>query len=162
MKRHIKVRLVEKPLPINIKPEAITTMATATQMPMVKPIAAAAELNPIPLTVYNLSRPKVQELPNPTLKKSQERECPFIPNCDIPPVEQQQPKATTTTTFATPPTRDDTPWPNTVLASTNLFVARSLPIPPHGNEVPAPAFIKMEKPDEKAPPKQAVIPNQWS
>ena len=43
IKRQFKVRLVEKPLPINIKPEAVTTIATATQTSMVKPIAAAAK-----------------------------------------------------------------------------------------------------------------------
>ena len=45
-------------------------------------------------------------------------------------------------------------------ASTNLFFARSWPIPPYGNEIRIPAFIKLEeKPDtENAPLKQAVIP----
>ena len=62
MKRQFKVRLVEKPLPINIKPEVVTT-----QTSMVKPTATAAKLNPIPLTVYNLSRPKVHEIPSPTV-----------------------------------------------------------------------------------------------
>ena len=58
MKRQFKVRLVEKPLPINIKSEPVTTTATATQTSMVKPTATAAKLNTIPLTVYNLTRPK--------------------------------------------------------------------------------------------------------
>ena len=158
VKRQFKVRLVEKPLPINIGPEAVATTATAIKTSMVKPTATAAKLNPIPLIAYNLSRPKVQEILNATIKKSQEREGPFTPNCGNPPMEQQQSKATATATFATPPTRDDTPQPNTFLSSTNLFVARSWPIPPNGNEVPAPSFIKMGKPDEKAPPKQAAIP----
>ena len=30
---------------------------------------------------------------------------------------------------------------------------------PNGKEAPAPTFIEMEKPDEKTPPKQAVIPH---
>ena len=65
---------------------------------------------------------------------------------------------TATATFATLLTRDDTPWPNTVLASTNLFLAwSSWPIPLSVNEAPTLTFIKMEKSDEKAPPKQAVI-----
>ena len=74
-------------------------------------------------------------------------------------MEQQQPKATATVTIVTPPTRDDAPWPNTVLASTNLFIARSWIIPPNRNEVPAATFIKIEKPDEKGPPKQSAIPH---
>ena len=132
MKKQFKVRLVEKPLPINIKPEEVTTTATATQTQtsVVKPTATAAKLNPILLRVYNLSKPNVQEIPNPTVKKSHEKEDPFTPNQNNPPMEQQQPKATAAATFAASPARDGTPWSNTVLASTNLFVARSWPIPP--------------------------------
>ena len=74
-------------------------------------------------------------------------------------MEQQQPKAKAAATFATPLTSNDTPWPNTVAASTNLFVARSSwLILPNVNEIPTPNFIKMEKSQEKAPPKQAAIP----
>ena len=68
MKMQFMVSLVEKSLPINLKPEAVTTTATATPTLMVKPIATAAKLNPIPLTVFNLSRPKVQESPSLTVK----------------------------------------------------------------------------------------------
>ena len=85
-------------------------------------------------------------------------EVPLIPNQNPTPM---QPRAPATASAAIPPARDDTPWPNTVPASTNLFVARSSwLIPPNGNEIPIPAFIKMEKgPNtENAPQKQAVIP----
>ena len=135
IKRQFIVRLVEKPLLINIEPEAVATTATAKQTSMVQRTATAAKQNSIPLTVCNLSSPKVQEMPNPTMKKSLEREGMFTPNCGSPLMEQQQPKPTATATFATPLTRDDTPWPNTVPASTNVFVARSWPFPPNGNEV---------------------------
>ena len=80
MKRQFKVRLVEKPLSINTEQEVVATTGTATETSMVKPTATAAKLNQIPLTVYNLSRPGVQEIPKPTIKKSQEREGPFTPN----------------------------------------------------------------------------------
>ena len=78
-------------------------------------------------------------------------------------MEQQpaslEPKASATVTSAIPPTRYATPWPNTVLASTNLFVARSWLIPPNRNDIPAPDMHKMKRPDaENAPPKQAAIP----
>ena len=89
----------------------------------------------------------------------------------------QQPKATATATSTVPPTRDDTPWPNTMPASSSLFVARaswpippnvnevastnffvsraSWPIPPNVNEVSTPTFVKTEK----TPPKQVAIPH---
>ena len=77
---------------------------------------------------------------------------------------EQQPtslvsKASGTATSAIPLTKDATPWPNTVPASTNLFVTRSWLIPPNENKIPAPAIITMERPHaESAPPKQAGIP----
>ena len=116
IKRQIWVRLVEKSLPVNTKPEAVATMVTSTQTQVVKPTATAAKPSPIPLTVNNLSQTKVQEIPNPTIRKFQEGGSPFTPNCINPPMAQQQPKAPTTVTFTAPPTRDNTPWPNTVLA----------------------------------------------
>ena len=130
IKRKFMVRLVEKSLPVNTEPEVVATTATSTQTSVVKPTATTAKVNPIPLTVYNLSKTKDQEIPNPTIRMCQEGEGPFTPSCGNPPMEQQQPKATSAATFATLQTRDDTPWPNTVLASTNLFVARSWPISP--------------------------------
>ena len=65
----------------------------------------------------------------------------------------QQPKATATATA--PQTREDTPWPNTMQASTNLFVTKaSWPIPQ--SETSTPIFIKMEKAEERTPPKIAT------
>ena len=169
MKRQFKVSLIEKPLPTNTEPEAVATTATAPQTSKVKPTTThtkwpTAKLIPIPLKVYNLSSDKIQEVPSSSMKMSQGREGPFTPNHDNPLMEQQlstlKPKATATATSAVPLTRDDTPWPNTVLTSTNLFIARSWPIPPNGNETPAHAFPKIEKSDvEKAPPKQATTPH---
>ena len=68
----------------------------------------------------------------------------------------QQP--TTATTFTAPVTTDGTPWPNTILASTNLFVGRaSWPISPDVNEVPTSTFVKIEKAEERTLPKQVAI-----
>ena len=36
MKRQIKVRLVEKSLPVNTESEVVATVVTSTQMPVVK------------------------------------------------------------------------------------------------------------------------------
>ena len=72
-------------------------------------------------------------------------------------MEQQQPKATTAAKFATPPTRDVYSMAKHYSGLNQFICCRSWPIPPNGNEVPAPTFIKMEKSDEKAQPKQAVI-----
>ena len=121
---------------------------------MMKPTATStkwptAKLTPMPLTVYNVPSTKIQEVPRSSMQKSQGGEIPLIPNLNNPMMEQQQtplqPKASATASAATPLTRDDSPWSNAVLASTNLFVARSWPIPPNGNEIPIPVFIKMEE-----------------
>ena len=80
IKRQFKVRLIKKSLPVNTEPEVVATTTASTQKQVVKPKAAAAKPSPIPLTVYNLSRTKVQEIPNPTIRKFQEGEIPFTPN----------------------------------------------------------------------------------
>ena len=171
IRKQFKVRLIEKPLSKDGKPEATATTATATQTSMIKPTATStkwpnAKLTSIPLTVHNVPSAKIQEVPRSSMWKPQGGEVPLIPNPNNPLIEQQptplQPKAPATASAAIPPTRDDTPWPNTVLASINLFVGKSSwPIPPNGNEMPIPAFIKMEvRPNaESAPSKQAVIPH---
>ena len=102
IKRLFKVRLVEKSLPVNTEPEAAATTATSTQTSVVKPTATVAKPNPIPLTVYNQSKTKFQGIPNPTVRKFQEGESPFTPNCSNPPMKQQQPKATTTAILTAP------------------------------------------------------------
>ena len=67
------------------------------------------------------------------------------------PQQRQQPEAAPAVT--TLQTREDTPWPNTVPVSTNLFEARaSWPIPP----AETPTVVKMEK--TEAPPRVAPIP----
>ena len=67
---------------------------------------------------------------------------------------EQQPKAAVTATA--PQKRKDTPWPNTMPASANLFEARaSWSIP----QMEAPTAIKMEKAKEKIPPRVAAIPH---
>ena len=71
----------------------------------------------------------------------------------------QQPKAATGTTSTAPMTTDDTPFPNTMPASINLFVSRaSWPIPPNMDDVPTPTLVKTEKTEEMTPPQQAAIP----
>ena len=105
-----------------------------------------------------MAQNKIQEIPNHT-RKFQEEENQFTPNCGNPPMIQQ-PNATAAATSTAPLTRDDIPWPTTMSASTNLFVPRaSWPILPNVNEVLTPAFVKTEKLEEKAQPKQAAIPH---
>ena len=126
-------------------------------MSMVKPTITTAKPSPISVTVYNLAQSKIQEISNPT-RRFQEEESPVTPNGNNPPMAQQ-PKATTAITSTVPLTRDDTPWSNTLPASTNSFAARaSWTIPPYMDEVPTLTFVKTEKTEEKAPPKQAAIP----
>ena len=87
-------------------------------MPVVKSVAMS-----ILVTVYNLAQGKFKGIPYPT-GRPQVEENPSTPNCNPP-----QPEATPNApTFQA---REDTPWPNTVPASMNLFEARAdWPIPP--------------------------------
>ena len=118
-------------------------MATSTQTSAVKPAATTAYLILIPVTVYNLAQNKIQEIPNPVMRRFQGEENPFTP------------KATSTT--MAPPTREDTSWSNTTPASNNLLVTRaSWQIPP--NETSMTIFVKTEKAEGRIPPKIAAIP----
>ena len=68
------------------------------------------------------------------------------------PKQRQQPEAAPTVT--TLQVRQDTQWPNTVPATSNLFKARaSWPVPP----TETPAVVKMEK--TEIPPRVAAIPH---
>ena len=127
IRQQFKVRLIEKPPSNTMKPEATATTVTATQTLMMKPMATSTKwpTGPIPLTVYNVPSEKIQGIPRSSMQKPQEEEVPLIPNPNNPPMEQQptplQPKAPATASGAIQLTRDDTPWPNTVLASTNFI-----------------------------------------
>ena len=113
-----------------------TVATTLTQTPMVKSAAAS-----IPVIVYNLAKGKFHGVPYPT-KRPQAKQIPSVHNSN-PPQLEAIPNAPT---FQV---REDTPWPNTELASTNLFQARAdCPIPP----TPAPTKTKV-------PPQIAVIPH---
>ena len=135
--------------PVNPKPPAehnptVATSTTTTQMPVVKSAATS-----IPVTVYNLVQGKFEGIPYPT-GSSQVEENPSVPSCNTP-QQRQHPEATPIVT--TLKTREDTPWPNTVPASTNLFEARAYwPNPP----AETPTVVKMEK--TEVPPRVAAIP----
>ena len=111
------MRVIVQPLPmnptlaINPTPMVVTTMATSTQMSVVRPNATTANPTPIPVTVYNLAQSRIQEMANPPMRRFQGEEDPSTPSGDNPP-KVQQPKATATATA--PQTREDTPWPNTM------------------------------------------------
>ena len=115
IRKQFKVRLIEKPLFHNKKPEA--TVTTATQTLMMKATATSrkwpnAELTPIPLTVYNVPSAKIIEVPRSSMQKPQ-GEVPLILNLNCLLMEQQptpsQPKAPATASAAILLTRDDTP-----------------------------------------------------
>ena len=99
---------------------------------------AAMAVTSISVAVYNQAQGKFKGIPYPT-GKPQEEEGPSTPSCSNP-QERQQPEVAVTTTV--PQNREDTPWPNTIPASTNMFDARaSWPI--LTTEVPT--IVKMEK-----------------
>ena len=114
IKRQFKARLIEKSL---TEPMVVTTMAASTPTAVVRPTTTTAKPSPIPERIYNLVQGKIQEIPKCT-RRFQEEESPFTWNCNNPPIVQQF-KAVIVATSTIPPTRDDTPWPNTIPASTN-------------------------------------------
>ena len=160
VRRRFNVRVIAQPMPANPTlpynptlpaeptPTVVTSMVT-TQTPVA--ISAATTATSTSVTVYNLVQGKFKGIPCPT-RKFQEGEGPSSPSCNKP-QEEQQPEAAVTA--RAPQKREDTPWPNTMPASTNLFDVRpSWPIPP----TEAPTVIKNEKAEEKIPPRIAAIP----
>ena len=137
VKRRFKMRVIAQPMPTNLtlpmssilpaEPSPMVNTSTATTP---KPVTSSAATS-IPVTVYNLAQVNFKGIPNP---------------------QEQQPEATPTVT--TLQTREDTPWSNTMPASTKLFNAKkSWPIPP----TDTPAVVKMEK--TEVPPRVAAIPH---
>ena len=94
MKRRFKVRVIVQPLPLNPTlpsnptPMAVTTMATSTQTSAVKSTATTANPTPIPVTLYNLAQSRIQEIPNPLMRRFQ-GEDPSTPSGDNPSKSQQ-------------------------------------------------------------------------
>ena len=84
------MRVIVQPLPINPSlpigptPTMFTTMVTSTQMSAVEPTATTAYPTPIPVTVYSLARCKIQEIPNPPMRRFQGKEDPSTPVVAIP------------------------------------------------------------------------------
>ena len=134
-------------LPVNPIMPAVPTPTIAistatTQMPVVKSAATS-----IPVTVCNLEQGKFEGIPYLT-KRPKVEENPSVPSCNAPKQRQQPEAAPSITTFQV---REDTPCPNTMLASTNLLEARAnWPIPP--TETPT---VKIEKTED--PPRVAAI-----
>ena len=155
VKRRFKVRVIGQPMPSNptllmnpiLPAEATPTVFSSTattQMPVTKSVATF-----IPVSVYYLAQCKFKGIPYPTTR-FQEGEGPSAPSFNNP--QEQQPEAVPTVT--TLQNREDTPWPNTMPASTNLFGAKaSWPIPPTETS----AVVKMEK--TEVTPRLAAIPH---
>ena len=99
-------------------------MVTPTLMSAGKPTATTANLTPIPVTVYNLSQSRIQEIPNPPMRRFQGEEDPSTPNGNNP-TKAQQPEAITTAKALQ--TREDTPCPNTMLVSSNKGIMANSP-----------------------------------
>ena len=129
------------PIPPAVLTPTVATSTATTQMPMVKSAATS-----IPVTVYNLAQGKFEGIPYPTGRPSGRK--PFHPQLQSTQQRLQPEAIPNSPTFQV---RKETPWPNTVPASTNLFEARAdWPIPP--KQTPA---VKIEK--AEVPPKVAAI-----
>ena len=71
--------------------------------------------------VYNLAKGKFDRVPYP-MERTQAEENPLVHNSNPPPLEA----------IPNVPVREDTPWPNTIPASMNLFEASTgWPVPLH-------------------------------
>ena len=121
VKRRYKARVIAQPLPTTpttsapmnpISTPRVAMSTASTQMPMVKSTATS-----ILVTVNNLAQGKFKGIPYPT-GRPQVEENPSTHNC-YPPQAEATPNAPTFQVT------EDTPWPNTVPASTNLFEARA-------------------------------------
>ena len=142
------------------KLKAMTTTMTVTQSTRTNLIItsvmwATAKTTKVPLSIYNVPSARIQEtsdfpLPKPW-PKAQGRERTPIPVQNISSMEQQPANLIhKTTATATPailpvmsiPSRGPAPWTNTVLASVNLFIAGSWPLPPNQDDSPIPATQK--------------------
>ena len=150
VKRRFKVRVITQPmsvnptLPMNPIPPAKFTSPVATLTATTPEVKSAA--TSISVTVYNLVQGRFEGIPYPT-GKPQQKENPSTHSCNTP-QEREQPVA------VAPHNREDTPWPNTMPASTNLIDVRaSCPIPP----TETPTVVKMEK--TEIPPRVAAIPH---
>ena len=128
-KRRCNVKVIAQPIPnisipttpVNLTPTVPTpTVATTSpQMPVVKSAVVF-----IPVMVYNLAKGKFDRVPYPS-ERTQAEENPSVHNSNPP----QPEAAPNSPTFQV---REDTPWPNTMPASMNLFKARAdWPIPLH-------------------------------
>ena len=150
--RRFKVRVIAQPMPsnptstVNPIPPAepnptVATLTATTQMPVAK-----SAVTSIPVTVYNLAKGKFEGIPYPT-GRPPVKENPSAPSHNTP-QPRQQPEA------AAPQNREDTPWPNIMPASTNLFDVRtSWPIP----STETPIVVRIEK--TEVPPRVAAIPH---
>ena len=131
VKRRYKVRLTAHPIPTTptltapvdsietVPTPTVATSTASTQTPVVK-LAATT----IPVTVYNLAQIKFEGIPHPTGRPRAEE------NMSAPSSNPPQPEGTPNALVFQ--VREDTPWPNTIPASMNLFEARAdWPIPPY-------------------------------
>ena len=126
-KRRYKVRVIAQPLPttpttsvpVNSIPIPTATTSNASTQTSIVELAATS----IPVMVYNLAQGKFEGIPYPP-ERSQKN--PSVPSCNPSQLEA-------TPSAPTFQVREDTPWSNTMPASTNLFKARAewpiLPIP---------------------------------
>ena len=157
VKRRYKVRVVTQPLPTTptlpvnpispvVPTPTVATSTTTTQTPMMKSAATS-----IPVIVYNLAQGNLNEFPTPQ-EDLKWKKILLLPAAMHPSQRQQAEAIHNAPTFQV---REDTPWPNNVPASTNLFEARTdWPIPPM--QTPT---VKIEK--AEIPPREAAIPMLW-
>ena len=154
-KRRYKARVIAQPIPtipmtaapVNLTPTVPTpTVATtSTQMPMTKSAAKS-----ILVMVYNLAKGKFDGVPYAS-ERPQAEENPSVHNSNPPQLEN----IPNGLTFQV---REDTPWPKTESASTNLFKTRAdWPIPP----TPAPTNNRSATPNSSDPPCKGFAQTNW-
>ena len=143
-------------LPMNLTlstdptPTAVTTV-TLAQMPVVKLATMIAKF--IPVTVYNLAQGKFKEIPYPE-RKSQRKKAPPPPVVTVPLWNSNpklQPLPQPCRTERTP--HGQIPCQPLMTCLLREYLGKS----PYNGEVPTPTFVKMEKAEDRAPPRLAAI-----
>ena len=139
----------------------MTTTVTVTQSTRTNPIITSVmwpttKSTKVPPSIYNVPSARIQETPNSPLPKLQGRDRTPVPVHKIFLMEYQPvtliPKTRATATPAilaamSTPSSHPTPLPNTVMASTNLFITRSWSLPPNKGDSLIPAMQKMIESD---------------
>ena len=163
MKRWFKVRLVEKSLLVKAESEAVATVTTSTQMPVVKQTSTTANPSLIPVAGIQFGPKQNPGNPQPHIESSRRKKAHSPPIMAIP-LWHSNPRLLPLPLPLPQPHQPEMTLHGQILCQPSpicLLQRASWPIPPNVNEVlciinavSTPTLVKTEKAEEKAQPKQ--------